>query len=71
MNGSFAVETGRIHARQVRLVAGLMNATGAVEVDAQKKLAGRFQVELRAQTSQARSGFALAGTVSAPAFTRQ
>ena len=71
MSGSVVLETGRIHARQVRLVAGLLNATGAADMDAQKNLSGRFLVELRAQASQARSGLVLSGSVSAPDFRRQ
>jgi hypothetical protein len=70
MNGSFLAEANRIQFRQIRLSAGLLSATGAAEVDAQKNLSGRFQVELRAQASQARATLAIGGKLDAPQFNR-
>jgi hypothetical protein len=55
----------------LRLVAGLLGATGVLDVDAQKSLSGRFQLELRAQASQASAPLTLTGTLSAPVFRRQ
>ena len=67
MTGGVLVEGPRVQVRNIRLVAGLLSATGAAEVDAQKNLSGRFQVELR---GQARSPLTLSGTVAAPVFRR-
>ena len=56
--------------RQLRLAAGLLNGTGQVEMDSQKNLSGRLQIELRAQTVQARATLAVAGSLKDPQFRR-
>jgi hypothetical protein len=52
------------------MAAGLLNAAGQVEMDPQKNLSGRMQVELRAQSIQARATLTLAGTLQNPQFRR-
>ena len=67
LNGVASLSGGAVQFRQVRLVAGLLSATGDAVVDAQKNLSGRFQAELR---QQARIGITLGGTASAPQIRR-
>src|SRR5882672_9981427 len=70
MSGSVSADANRILVRQVRMAAGLLNATGQGEMDPQKNLSGRIQVELRAQSVQARATLTLAGTLQNPQFRR-
>src|SRR5712692_2220161 len=70
MSGSVSADPNRLLVRQIRMAAGLLNATGQVEMDPQKNLSGRMQVELRAQSVQARSTLTLAGTLQNPQFRR-
>ncbi|HMH17578.1 MAG TPA: hypothetical protein VK572_05460 [Burkholderiales bacterium] len=70
MSGGVSVDPNRILVRQIRLAAGLLNGTGQVEMDPQKNLSGRMQVELRAQTVQARATLAVGGTLKDPQFRR-
>src|SRR5216683_238693 len=70
MSGNVSADSNRLLVRQIRMAAGLLNATGQVEMDPQKNLSGRIQVELRAQSVQARSTLTLAGTLQNPQFRR-
>jgi len=70
MSGGVSADPNRVLVRQIRLAAGLLNATGQVEMDAQKNLSGRLQIELRAQSVQARAAVAVAGTLKNPQFRR-
>ena len=70
MSGVVSADPSRLVARQLRLAAGLLNGTGQVEMDSQKNLSGRLQIELRAQTVQARATLALAGSLREPQFRR-
>jgi hypothetical protein len=70
MSGSALAESGRIQVRQLRMAAGLLHASGTLDVDSQKNLSGRAQVELRAQTAQARTTLAITGTLRDPQFRR-
>ena len=70
LNGSAVYDSGRVQARQLRLVAGLLNATGSAELGPQRALSGRFTVELRAASTQARASVSLGGTLDMPQFRR-
>jgi hypothetical protein len=70
MSGNVSADPNRLLVRQIRMAAGLLNATGQVEMDPQKNLSGRMQVELRAQSVQARATLTLAGTLQNPQFRR-
>jgi len=70
MSGVVSADPNRILVRQVRMAAGLMNGSGQGEMDPQKNLSGRIQLELRAQSVQARATLALAGTLQNPQFRR-
>jgi len=52
MSGSVSADSNRLLVRQIRMAAGLLNAAGQVEMDPQKNLSGRMQVELRARASR-------------------
>jgi len=70
MAGAVSADPNRFQVRQIRLAAGLLNGTGQAEMDPQKNLSGRMQIELRSQTVQARAALALSGTLQDPQFRR-
>jgi hypothetical protein len=70
MSGGVSADANRLLVRQIRMAAGLLNGTGQVEMDPQKNLSGRMQVELRAQSVQARATLTVAGTLQNPQFRR-
>ncbi len=70
MSGGVSADSNRILVRQIRMAAGLLNGTGQGEMDAQKNLSGRMQIELRAQSVQARATLAVTGTLQNPQFRR-
>jgi len=70
MSGSVSADPNRMLVRQLRLAAGLLHGTGQVELDSQKNLSGRMQIELRAQTVQARATLGVTGTLQDPQFRR-
>jgi len=70
MSGDFSADTNRVSVRNIRLAAGLLSGAGQLEMDLQKNLAGRMQIELRAQSVQARSTLAVGGTLMNPQFRR-
>jgi hypothetical protein len=70
MSGNFSADPNRLLVRQIRMAAGLLNAGGQLEMDAQKNLSGRIQIDLRAASVQARSNLVVAGTLTNPQFKR-
>ncbi len=70
MSGAVTADPGRIVVRQLRLVAGLLSGAGQAEMDSQKNLSGRMQIELRSQTVQARAVLSLGGKLKDPQFRR-
>jgi len=70
MSGGVYADANRILVRQIRMAAGLLNGTGQGEMDPQKNLSGRMQIELRARSVQARATLTVAGTLQNPQFRR-
>ena len=70
MSGGVSADPNRVLVRQIRMVAGLLNGAGQVEMDPQKNLSGRLQLELRARTVEVRATLAVAGTLKNPQFRR-
>jgi hypothetical protein len=70
MSGDFSADSNRLVVRNIRLAAGLLNGLGQIEMDLQKNLSGRMQIELRAQSVQARAIVGIAGTLMNPQFRR-
>ncbi|HUL92257.1 MAG TPA: hypothetical protein VLV56_07895, partial [Burkholderiales bacterium] len=70
MSGDFSADPNRLVVRNIRLAAGLLNGLGQIEMDPLKNLSGRMQIELRAQSVQARSTVSLSGTLTNPQFRR-
>src|SRR6266568_4652108 len=66
MSGGVSADPNRVLVRQIRMVAGLLSAAGQVEMDPQKNLSGRLQLELRSRTVQVRATLAVAGTLKNP-----
>ena len=70
MSGRVVYEAGRAQVSQVRLSAGLLNAAGNVNMDAQTGLSGNLQMELKAAATQLRATLTVGGTLAAPVFKR-
>ena len=70
MSGDFSADSNRLAVRNIRLAAGLLNGLGQIEMDSLKNLSGRMQIELRAQSVQARSTVGVSGTLMNPQFRR-
>jgi AsmA-like protein len=70
MSANASADSGRIQVRQLRMAAGLLQAVGSVDVDSERNLSGRMQIELRAQTVQARATMSISGSVQNPQFRR-
>src|SRR3989442_14677841 len=70
MSGGVSADANRLLVRQIRMAAGLLSAAGQVEMDPQKNLSGRMQIEIRAQSVQARAVLTVAGTLQNPQFRR-
>src|SRR6266513_898416 len=70
MSGAVYADANRLLVRQIRMASGLLNGTGQGEMDPQKNLSGRMQIELRAQSVQARATLSVTGTLQNPQFRR-
>jgi hypothetical protein len=70
LSGGFVREAGRTQLRQLNLVSGPVYAGGSAEVDAAKRVSGRFVVELKSPVAHARANLALSGTLQEPRFAR-
>jgi len=70
VSGGVSADANRLLVRQIRMAAGLLNGTGQIEMDPQKNLSGRMQIELRAQSIQARATLTISGTLPNPQFRR-
>ncbi len=70
MSGDFSADPNRLAVRNIRLAAGLLSGLGQIEMDPLKNLSGRMQIELRAQSVQARSTLSVSGTLTNPQFRR-
>jgi hypothetical protein len=70
LSGNFSADPNRLAVRQIRMAAGLLSGAGQLDMDSQKNLSGRMQIELRAQSVQARTTLGVAGTLTNPQFRR-
>ncbi len=70
LGSSFLHERGKLQLRNMRLNAGLLSANGYADVDAKDNLSGRFAIELRTTSREARAEVALSGTLAKPSFNR-
>jgi len=70
LSGSFSADPNRLAVRNLKLAVGLLNGVGELDMDSQKNLSGRMQIELRAQSVQARSSLSVTGTLTNPQFRR-
>ncbi len=69
--GGFVHERGATQLRQMRLVAGLLLATGNAEVDADRNLRGRLVVDLGVAGERRRASLSLTGTPQSPVWGRR
>ncbi|MBE0622820.1 MAG: hypothetical protein IH605_19685, partial [Burkholderiales bacterium] len=70
LTGSLVSEAGRTQLRQIHLRSGPVSARGSAEVDAGKRINGRFDAELRSPVTHARSRLTVFGTITDPRFSR-
>jgi hypothetical protein len=70
LSGNFSADPNRLLVRQIKLAAGLLSGVGQLDMDSQKNLSGRMQIELRAQSVQARTMLGVGGTLTNPQFRR-
>jgi hypothetical protein len=70
LSGNFSADPNRLLVRQIKLAAGLLSGAGQLDMDSQKNLSGRIQIELRAQSVQARTTLGVGGTLTNPQFRR-
>jgi hypothetical protein len=70
LSGSFSADPNRLTVRNLKLAVGLLSGVGELDMDSQKNLSGRMQIELRAQSVQARSTLSVGGTLTNPQFRR-
>src|SRR5262249_9226079 len=70
LNGDFSADPNRLLVRNLRLAAGLLSRAGQLEMDSQKNLPGRMQLELRAQAAQALSPLGVSAPLTTPKFRR-
>src|SRR6266480_2095048 len=70
VSGAVYADANRLLVRQVRMASGLLSGTGQGEMDPQKNLSGRMQIEIRARSVQARATLAVTGTLQNPQFRR-
>jgi hypothetical protein len=70
LTGNVSADSNRLLVRQIRLAAGLLSAGGQLDMDLDKNLSGRMQIDLRAQSVQARATVAVSGTLTNPLFRR-
>ncbi|HVY07541.1 MAG TPA: AsmA-like C-terminal region-containing protein, partial [Burkholderiales bacterium] len=65
ISGSLGLANGRYQYRNMKLTAGLLSATGAFDVSANKDVSGRIAVELRSQAAQIRGNYSVNGDLKA------
>jgi uncharacterized protein involved in outer membrane biogenesis len=70
LSGNFSADPGRLAVRNLELAVGLLSGAGELDMDSQRNLSGRMQIELRAQSVQARSTLGITGTLANPQFRR-
>ena len=70
ISGNLTADSNRLLVRPIKLAAGLLSATGQLQMDPEKNLSGRLQIDLRAQSVQARANVAVTGTLTNPQFRR-
>lgn len=66
LSGYLQLGNGRYQYRQLKLSTGVLNATGNVDVSAERTLSGNLLGELRTRATSLRTGFALGGTLETP-----
>ncbi len=70
VSGDFAYAAGKTQLSRMRLTAGVLSAAGDAAADANSKLSGRFAIDLRTASRQARANLEVGGTLAAPQFSR-
>ena len=70
LTGNFLSEAGNTQLRQIRLRSGPVRAEGNAEIDAGKRIGGRFGVELRSPVAHVRANLRISGTLSDPHLSR-
>jgi hypothetical protein len=65
-SGFLLLAKGRYQYRQLRLTLGMLSATGAVDIEADKMISGTAASELRSKTTAIRVPLTITGTLATP-----
>lgn len=65
-SGTWQVANSSYQLRQIKIVGGMMNASGTIDLSADKKLSGKLNVDLQAREEMGSVVTALAGTLAKP-----
>lgn len=68
LSGQFVYRDGKTQLSNVVMDAGQLTARGNAEAMADKRLSGRFEVQLKSPSMTARSGMTITGTLDNPRF---
>ena len=69
-DGTFAYSGGKTQLRHLRMIDGIMTATGSADITADKMISSRFLVELKSSFINERSSVAVTGSLDAPQYGR-
>lgn len=61
ITGTVSSKEGHYQYRQVKLTAGILKATGQVDISAQREVSGRLSAELRSSAGVVRGNFNVSG----------
>jgi hypothetical protein len=64
MTGQAVVGDGRAALRNIRIVGGPMQASGAIDIEGGKTLAGRFNADMKTPGASLRATLVVSGTPS-------
>ncbi|TCS33743.1 AsmA-like protein [Paucimonas lemoignei] len=70
IDGDFILDGGKLKLAKMHMAAGLLSAAGDAALDADGRLDGQINMDLRTATRQAHGIVKLGGTVGAPKFSR-
>ncbi|MBK9624490.1 MAG: hypothetical protein IPO38_07995 [Rhodocyclaceae bacterium] len=70
LSGRYFYTEGKTLARDVKLGAAILTANGNAELSAEKKLSGKFAVELKSAQVSVRGNLNVSGPLSEPQFSR-
>jgi uncharacterized protein involved in outer membrane biogenesis len=68
LSGMLLVDSGGQHLRQIKIAAGVMSASGSVDIGPERQLSGRLIVDLKMRAGLGSVPLSLSGAVGKPAL---